>query len=388
MLKIKNEIELNELLNNTNKLSKINIIHEILNDYVENDIYDENENELILYNINEYDIDDLFYDLNIDVEIVDELFDDDLNEFIIKINDDEFIKKDIIENYDELLKYYHENILIDKISYNLIEFNDKFDQIGMNLYYDYIHKFNYLTSNYYIFDIDDNNDDNLLLDKIRNIFNDEFLYDIELIDDLNELYDEIIELYKYYDIEIDNYYNIIVNHNNNTIRNINNDNLYELLNNVIGSYLKLNDNVEFDYENIIKLINTYSYNIIIVEFNDELYKIEIEYNYINYKIDYMNKLLKYVDELNDIYDLYEYDDENINVYDIIKINYENVDELFNVDDLIEFIDNNVEINYDLYNYENYVELNNIFYNIFKNNFNDPIINNCYEIKKINLKHNI
>lgn len=372
MLKIKNEIELNELLDNSNKLSKINIIHEILNDYVENDIYDENENELILYNIDEYDIDDLFYDLNIDIEIVDELFDDNLNEFIIKINDDEFIKKDIIENYDELLKYYHENILIDKISYNLIEFNDKFDQIGMNLYYDYIHKFNYLTSNYYIFDIDDNNDDNLLLDKIRNIFNDEFLYDIELIDDLNELYDEIIELYKYYDIEIDNYYNIIVNHNNNTIRNINNDNLYELLNNIIGSYLKLNDNVEFDYENIIKLINTYSYNIIIVEFNDELYKIEIEYNYVNYKINYMNKLLKYVDELNDIYDLYEYDDENINVYDIIKINYENVDELFNVDDLIEFIDNNIEIDYDLYNYENYVELNNIFYNIFKNNFNDPI----------------
>lgn len=373
MLKIKNEIELNELLNNSNKLSKINIIHEILNDYVENDIYDENENELILYNIDEYDIDDLFYDLNIDIEIVDEFIDDDLNEFIIKINDDEFIKKDIIENYDELLKYYHENILIDEISYDLIEFNDKFDQIGMNLYYDYIHKFNYLTSNYYIFDINDNNDDNLLLDKIRNIFNDEFLYDIELIDDLNELYDEIIELYKYYDIKINNYYNIIIDHDNKTIKNIDDENLYELLNDVIGSYLKLNNNIDDELKNIIKLINTYSYNIIIVEFDDELYKIEIEYNYINYKINYMNKLLNYINELNDIYDLYEYDDENINVYDINKINYITIYELFDIDELIEFIDNNVEIDYDLYNYENYVELNNIFYDIFKNNFNDPII---------------
>lgn len=383
-LKIKNENDLNNLLSCNNKLNKIEIIVELLQQYNDVEIYDDEKNEIILYNIDEFDIDEIIDEkFNYEIIKIDPLYD----EIIIKIDNDEFVEKNEIENFQELLKYYHENILINDIVLNVIEFDELFNQIGMNLYYDYIHKFHYLTSNFYKFKLNNNDDDIILLNKFKKIFDDEFIVDVELYENIYELYDDV-ELYENYDVELFDENNIIINHDLKTIRNINDDELYNLIGSTINKYLFIDNNVKILHDEIIELLNIISYEFLIVEFHDELYKINLTYNY-DYKISGMKKIKKFIDEIDDINEIFEFNDLyelfDDEIHDVELIQYDDVIELFDVDDVIEFIVENVEIDYNYYNYENYVELNKLFYRIFKQyhlNINEKIYDNIRKIKTL------
>ena len=370
MLKIEDKKELNNLYSMNNKLKKIDVIVEILNEYLKNSyttIYAIDEDKIeFIDDVDEYFIDELFDEIGIEFKYL--KIDVAEQYYLIKIDDDEFIKKDLIESYDDLLKYIHENILIDKIKYDVVEFDDKFNYIAMNEYYDYLHQFHYLITDYYKFNLDkyvDVAED--LFNKFIKIFDYEFNDDIELYEDIFELYnDDDIELYKNYDIELFNESFILINHNNRSIRNLNYNDMYNLIVTTISSYLKLNDNSGILYDDIIKLLNIMSYTDLIIEFNDELYNLSVEYHYEYYKINDMNKLLEFINGIDDINYVFNYSGD-IDIKDIQLINYEDIIEFFNVDVVVEFIDENVEIDYDCYNYENYIALNDLFYDIYINN---------------------
>ena len=344
-------------------------------------------NKYLLYYVDEkYLIDEILNNINIDkYEIID--VDDEIHEFIVVVDPENFQIKNSIENYDELLKYFRNKYIINELIENTIEYKYIYNNsIGTNLLNDYYHKNLYLYNELLkLYEFDDVEFDDELLNKFKKIFDDEFIDDIEIFENLNELYVDV-ELYKNYDIELFNDELILINHSNNTIRNLNNDELYNLISSTINKYLKLNNNVEILHDEIIELLNIISYEFLIVEFHDELYKINLTYDY-NYKISGMKKILNHIDEIDDINEIFQYDDELFDdeIHDIELIQYDDIIELFNIDDVIEFIDENVEIDYNYYNYENYVALNDLFYRIFlkhHNKIDEKIYNNIRKIKTL------
>ena len=336
------------------KIDKIEIIVEILkNNYNEFDVelFDEYNNEIIFYNIDEFDVVEL-----LDI-IFDDLFkyefvkiDDDNNEIIIKIDDDEFDVVDEINDIDELNKYIKENELIDELI-------DEFVVDDINDKYKYYNQF----SNFYKYVIDENeNDYYLLFDNIYKVFENKFDDDdIELFIDVDEFVNTIGSYYiknnyDKYDVEINNKYFIVVDNKHEIIKNINDDELIDLSTNLISNSLKLYSYV--NYDKIIKVFNVikkYNNKIIVDVDDDEFYDIEIFY-YDDEIVDENEFIENYDNTIEFIYI------DNITTSSLIKgsnILYECIDEIFDddiVNDTIEFLNS---IYY--YYYNELFELNKI-----------------------------
>lgn len=368
-----------------NQYDEIDVIVEFLNKFIDVELYNKNNNEIIIYDVDEFDVDEILNDKLIKYDIV--KIDDEFHEIHVVIDPENFQIKKTIENYDELLKYFRNDYIINELIENTIEYKYIYNHsISMNLLNDYYNKNLYLYRKFMkLYEFDDVEFDDELLIKFKKIFDDEFIDDIEIIENLNELYVDV-ELYKNYDIELFNDELILINHSNKTIKNLNDDELYNLISLTINKYLKLNNNVEILHDEIIELLNIISYEFLIVEFQDQLYKINLTYDY-NYKISGMKKIKNFIDEIDDINEIYQYHDELFDdeIHDVELIQYDDIIELFNIDDVIEFIDDDVEIDVAYYNYENYVALNNLFYRIFKKyhmNIDEKIYDNIRKIRKI------
>lgn len=382
MLKITNEKKLNHFYSIGHQLEKIEILNDILNEIydVESYVQDDNENIIEFYEIYDYDVIEIMDDINIKYEII--YVDENEKIVEIKIDDDEFIVKNSIESYDELLKHYKENSIIDSIELNVMEFNELFNEIGMNKYYDYIHRLYYLTNNFYSFKFHTGHHNFFMLNKFKKIFDNNFLnLDIELFDDLDNLYyDDDIEFYKNYDVELFDDEFIVINHNDRSIKNIDDDELNELFVQVITDYLTI-DNKYYLYDSIIELLNIIHQGYYkIFKYDDQLYKL--------ISLDINDDLDELIDEFKYYYDSYELNKfENKYLIKIIPMDYDELDDELNLYDVIEFIDDYVSIDYDDIYYKNFIALNNLFYGIFKKyhmNIDEKIYDNIRKLNQIKI----
>ena len=339
------------------------IIELLVNKYnIEFDVVD--DNEIVLYDINLYDVDDIELLQHIKYNIV--RYDEINNELFIKIDDDEFEFKNEINNYDELIKYNFEIKNYVELLENDNEYIEIYNNsIGMNKLNDYIHNFHLNHNNFYSFKLSLNDDDVELLYKFKKIVNEFYVDDVELFVDIDELFDD----YENYLINFNDYliniYNenyIVVDNNKKIIKNI--DDVYNFIGSIIIKYLTFDNNDKLiDYDNLIKLLNIIQYDYHIINHNNILFKIDID-------IDIDDDIDEIVDKFIECYDNYKLNEFD-NYYEFIEI--DDVFELFNVDDVIEFIENNVDVNYDEIDYDNFIKLNNLFYSIENNKTNKGMI---------------
>lgn len=331
-----------DTLNKNKKYEKIDILIELLyeNNYMDYEIH-EYDNNKIFISSDEYEIDDYDIDELINNKFDYEIYDKTPKEYIIKIDNYEFRLKDEITSIYDLNKFNIEYNLFNK----LIDDDDtikyiKDNYMGMDLLNNYLIKKIWIFNNFLSFELDEDDEDNELLYYLRRLLNDEFIDDIEVYEDIYEFLDE----YNYndrrfneYNVNIYNKYNILINHDTKWICNI--KNIYD-----------------FMRENIYKY------------FHDE-----------------NNEKIIYYDELIELYNIC-----TNNKYKHI-INYDNLFDYLDFDEIINYMINKTSIDYDYYGFDEFIELNNLFYETYKKyhlKINKEIYENIKKIREIELNRNI